>query len=167
MITLAEVPHGLEEILEVYGNPDLDGDFMLDTSFVDHNLAIFDFPFPMKLSWNPIKTARRFQAHANIGAVMADALKEIMDHKGWQYLIDNQFDYYGGCFAFRLMRGRQELSTHSWAIAIDINPHIAPLGGDPAGQPVFIVKAFERRGFEWGGRWSRPDPMHFQACSGY
>jgi hypothetical protein len=21
---------------------------------------------------------------------------------------------------------------------------------------------FEKWGFEWGGRWSRPDPMHFE-----
>lgn len=167
MITLPEVPSGLQEILDTYGNPDLDGDFMLDTSFVDHNITVFPFPFPMPLGWDPSSVARRFQAHVSVGPVIVDALEEIRDYKGWRYLQDNQFDYYGGCFAFRLMRGRNKLSTHSWAISIDLNPHLASLGGDPSGQPEFIVTAFERRGFEWGGRWRRPDGQHFQACSGY
>jgi len=84
-----------------------------------------------------------------------------------KYLQENDWDRWGGCFNFRLKRGSNELSTHAWGIAVDINPHIAPFGGDPDKQPYFIVKAFERRGFEWGGRWSYPDGQHFQACHGY
>jgi hypothetical protein len=167
MITLSEIPNGLKEIIEVYGNPDLDGDCNLDSSFIDHCLQVFSLPFPMRVSWNPIQSVKRIQAHYAVGPVMVDALKEILDFRGWQYLQDNQFDYYGGCFNWRPKRGGSKISTHCWAISIDINPHIAPLGGDPTGQPEFIVSAFERRGFEWGGRWKRPDGMHFQACSGY
>ena len=33
--------------------------------------------------------------------------------------------------------------------------------------PSGWVAAFEAEGFTWGGRFSLPDPMHFQWCSGY
>jgi len=166
MKTLDYVPKGLIEIKKYYGNPDVDGDFILDTWFVGDNLSIFWFPFPMHLSWKPDHLVRRFQAHVKVGLVIIDALKEIAAYKGEGYLEDNKLNYYGGCFNFRKMRGADKLSTHSYGIAIDINPHIAPFGR-PGRQPDFIVKAFERRGFEWGGRWRYPDPMHFQACTGY
>jgi len=165
MITLNEVPDGIEEIIDAYGNPDSNGDFLLDTSWVDHNLAVFDLPFPMRLSWAPLRIARRFQAHKTVGLVMVDALREIRDYKGWQYLQDNDYDFYGGCFNFRLMRGINKLSAHAWGIAFDINPHLGPLG-EPSYQPEFVVQAFARRRFVWGGEWARPDGMHFQACKG-
>lgn len=166
MLILSEVPHGLPAIIDAYGNPDSDGDFVLDASWVDRNLRVFDLPFPMRLSWSPLQVARRIQAHKAVGPVMVDALREIRNYKGWRYLQDNDLDFYGGCFNFRLVRGGARLSTHGWGIAIDVNPHLGPLG-ESSRQPEFVVEAFTRRGFVWGGVWARPDGMHLQACSGY
>jgi len=170
MIGLLErIPDGLEEILAVYGTPGYveEGRFLPSQAWIRENLRRFNLSFPLHESWSPYRTLTSFLAHRLVGDAMLDALEEIRDYKGWQYLQENYLDYYGGCFNFRLMRGRDLLSTHSWAIAIDINPHLCPLGADPARQPEFIVEAFVRRGFEWGGRWKRPDGMHFQACVGY
>ena len=163
---LINPPKGLNEIKEQYGNPDLNGDYILDKSFPEIYLKIFDLPFPLRLSWRPGIKVSRIQAHISVGDVIRDALKEIHAYQGEEYLEENGLNLFGGTFNFRTMRGRGALSTHSWGIAIDINPHLAPLG-QISRQPEFIIKAFESRGFEWGGHWARPDGMHFQACRGY
>jgi hypothetical protein len=48
MRTLSVVPNGYEEVVRVYGNPDVDGDWNLDAGFVRDRLAVFEFPFPMR-----------------------------------------------------------------------------------------------------------------------
>jgi len=84
-----------------------------------------------------------------------------------------------GCFNPRKMRhdANAPWSTHTWAIAFDINadtnkafmrepgdPRPFEVGWDQRSDlPVGVVQAFESVGFEWGGRWSGyVDPMHFQ-----
>lgn len=76
---------------------------------------------------------------------------------GLEHLIQT----WDGCFNIRKTRGRQSMSLHSWGLAIDINATGNGLGQHPT-MHRDLVKAFEDAGFEWGGRWSRPDGMHFQ-----
>jgi hypothetical protein len=78
---------------------------------------------------------------------------------------------------------RGVFSNHSWGRAIDINPLTNPyVKGDkvlpPAGRAYldrtkaspgaildgsFAVRAFEKRGWVWGGRWpDRQDYQHFE-----
>lgn len=61
----------------------------------------------------------------------------------------------------RDVRGGHSKSNHSFGIAIDINALANPLGatGD---MPEDVVRQWEAEGGEWGGDWSRPDPMHFE-----
>ena len=79
-----------------------------------------------------------------------------------------RLDLCGGVFNFRLQRGGSNLSIHSWGAAIDIDPERNRLGrrySAGAGMiPRAAVDIFEAEGWEWGGRWSRPDAMHFQAA---
>lgn len=164
---LVNVPYGLSEIKAYYGNPDANGDLEVDKKWREENIRIFTLPYPLRLSWNIHQTINKFAAHKKIGAVIVDAMEEIGDYKGGAYLDRNGYNRFGGVFNPRMKRGYDSLSTHTWAIAIDLNPSLAPLGEDPTGQPDFIVEAFEKRGFIWGGRWSRPDGMHFQAADGY
>ena len=166
MITLCEIPDGLEAINDVYGCPDKDENFILDSEFFDTKIRIYEIPFPLRLSWKPHVLTKLIQCHCGIGEVFVDALHEIGQYKGVDWLGEKRYDYYGGSFNFRKKRGQGELSIHSWGIAIDINPHIAP-HGKKSHQPEFIVKAFNDRGLAWGGNWLVPDGMHFQACHGY
>lgn len=66
-----------------------------------------------------------------------------------------------GCFNIRNKRTLSSMSLHSWGIAVDLNAAWNGLGKTPQLSPGF-VKCFEDAGFDWGGRWSRPDGMHFQ-----
>lgn len=72
-------------------------------------------------------------------------------------------DQFGGCFVARRIDWSPDrpLSMHAWGIAIDFNTRDNWLGDTPQ-MDMAVVEVFERWGFEWGGRWSRPDGMHFE-----
>lgn len=61
----------------------------------------------------------------------------------------------------RTVRGEEAKSNHAFGLAIDVNALSNPLGtaGD---MPAEVVEQWEIEGGAWGGRWSRPDPMHFE-----
>lgn len=88
------------------------------------------------------------------------ALEEIAN-AGLGHLIDPA--EYGGCYVPRFIDRNPDkpLSMHAFGLAFDINVSTNHLGtrGD---QDPRIVEIFEKWGFEWGGRWERPDPMHFE-----
>jgi D-alanyl-D-alanine carboxypeptidase len=75
---------------------------------------------------------------------------------------------FGGCFAFRLQRTGNKLSTHGWGIAIDLNPE-TNLQGAVGDRDAVVIEIFRRSGLEWGGDWrgKTRDPMHFQFCTGH
>ena len=80
----------------------------------------------------------------------------------------------GGTFNWRPIAGSDQLSAHSFGIAIDIDPANADYwrwagGGRSVPSipyrnriPHSIVEIFERHGFIWGGKWYHYDTMHFE-----
>jgi peptidoglycan L-alanyl-D-glutamate endopeptidase CwlK len=79
----------------------------------------------------------------------------------------------GGTFNWRQIAGSDQLSAHSFGIAIDINPDFSDYwrwsntrqgGSIPYRNriPHQIVEIFERHGFIWGGKWYHYDTMHFE-----
>ena len=80
----------------------------------------------------------------------------------------SQVTSFGGCFSFRPQRMGAKLSTHSWGIAIDLNPE-SNQQGTAGKMDARIVSIFQDLGFTWGGEWHgrARDPMHFQFCCGY
>lgn len=159
MKELSVLPDGYAEIMRVYGDP-------LSAGFIHDQIAAFELPFPLKASWNTAVVYRWMNMHRYVGDVVVDALREMMEYRGLEYLQENAYDVTGGCFNIRKKTGGDRLSTHSWGIAIDMVPQLG-LFGKKSYVPDFIVAAFERRGFVWGGRWKLPDGMHFQACKNY
>ena len=68
---------------------------------------------------------------------------------------------FDGCFNVRDVRGRPGYpSAHSYALAIDLNAKMNPLG-KWTHMNVDVVSIFEDHGFTWGGRFLRIDGMHF------
>ena len=61
----------------------------------------------------------------------------------------------------RDIRGGTGKSNHAFGLAVDVNALSNPLGtqGD---MPPEVVQGWKAEGGEWGGDWSRPDPMHFE-----
>lgn len=70
---------------------------------------------------------------------------------------------YGGCYVPRFIDRNPDnpLSMHAFGLAFDINVSENYLGtrGD---QHPEVVEILAKWGFEWGGLWERPDPMHFE-----
>ena len=91
------------------------------------------------------------------------ALQEVVD-TGLASLIDPAD--FGGCYSPRFI-GRDPargLSLHTWGIAVDLNVSGNQVGTAGAIDPR-VVRIFESWGFAWGGRWSVPDPMHFELAA--
>lgn len=157
-------PHGLVDLRNTFGDP---------TPFIQRDGTIssewarrvqegrVQLPLPLPLAWNRQQNATTIACHPLIVDPLRSVFNQIHSRGFWNLLED-----YGGCYNWRNARGLSKLSTHCWAISVDLNPNSNPLGAKPK-MPKQIVGIFEDHGFIWGGEWSRPDGMHFQYVSGY
>ncbi len=83
-----------------------------------------------------------------------------LERRGLSTLVDR--GDFAGCYAPRRIPGSGSLSLHAWGLAIDLNASSNPQFGSSRNDPR-LVRAMERAGFTWGGRWpTAPDPMHFE-----
>jgi hypothetical protein len=62
----------------------------------------------------------------------------------------------------RAVRGGSSKSNHAFGIAIDVNA-LSNVLGTTGDMPMEVIEQWEVEGGGWGGRWSRPDPMHFES----
>jgi LysM repeat protein len=165
MPTKPAPPNGVEEIVATFGNilDFIKEDGNLDSRWETEYLGRAPLPFPISLSWDRSKMVRSLYCHKKMVDIFSGVFAAI-ESEGLREKIRT----YGGCFNFRSKRTGSKLSTHSWGIAIDLNPETNPQGktGD---MDLGVAGVFGRFGFKWGGDWSgmTKDPMHFQFCTGY
>ena len=84
------------------------------------------------------------------------------------YTLDDVADDWG--YARRCVRGTGPgtnkpcvTSNHAWGLAVDINATRNPMGAPlRTDMPSWLIDLAQSFGLEWGGGWSRPDPMHFE-----
>jgi hypothetical protein len=158
-------PNGPEQILTTFGDiyKYIRPDGSLDPRWHADFLATVALPFPLLLSWDHAKAVNQLTCHKRMTEIFAAVFLRIQQ-RGLQSKIRS----FGGCFAFRPQRTSTKLSTHSWGIAIDLNPETNAQGtaGDMDAE---VIEIFHGAGFEWGGEWEgrRRDAMHFQFCTGY
>ena len=123
------------------------------------------------LRLDPAWTARNIQeqilpivgpvkCHKAIFPQLQAALRELVD-RGLAGLV--QPADFGGCWFPRFLNWDPEagISHHTWGLAVDLNVS-ENLYATPGRIDPRVVEVFERWGFEWGGRWLVPDPMHFE-----
>ncbi len=150
---LTESPSGLDEIILVFGSLD-------DSAFEQKNIVTFDLPYSLLFDDKPVTRSRCHK-------LLVDNFKKVfLDIKAAG--LENVVKNYGGIYAPRPIRGHpSHPSTHSWGIAIDLEPEKFPLGSQ-ARFPDDIITIFRNAGFFYGGDFkSRKDPMHFQFCTNY
>jgi hypothetical protein len=143
-------PHGLDQIRATFGD-------IFQYILSDHTLDP---------RWQS-EFLTRVQLQVTCHKLIADAFSSVLDDVQRAGL-QPQLASFGGCFAFRPQRTGTKLSTHSWGIAIDLNPETNEQG--TAGtMDAGVIAIFQQAGFSWGGDWQgrSRDPMHFQFCSGY
>lgn len=146
-------PRGLHEIIAAFG--DLD-----DPRFEAENIVQFALPYPLRYDGKVVLKSR---CHRRVVEVFQGVL-EAISMAGLQH----ECASYGGIYASRPQRAHPRFpSTHSWGIAIDLEPERYPLGSQKRFPPA-VVDIFTSAGFTYGGDFRiRKDPMHFQYCSGY
>ena len=100
------------------------------------------------------------QCHRLMVPQMASALAEI-EREGLASSIDASD--YGGCYVPRFISRDPEraLSMHAFGLAFDLNVQTNLYGAEGQIDPR-VVEILKRWGFEWGGDWDPPDPMHYE-----
>lgn len=159
---------GLAGLHATYGNP-LD---YLDDKAAWEVKVLVTRPLPfadgLVYAYDRTRTVRQVRAHHLVIDTLIDALTACRDAG-----VPSSRLAYGGCYVWRAMRGtsRLRLSTHTWGIAVDLEPAANPIGrvwrDDGRMLDPRVVAIFEARGWRWGGRFRRQDAMHFQAVKGY
>jgi hypothetical protein len=131
-------------------------------------LVWIDLPYPMRIAWSRNKKIKRFQCHKLIATRLLNVFNELLAHYGYDTIVELGIDLYGGCFNYRLMRGGTELSTHSWAIAIDLDPdrnllhESAKTARFARPEYKMMIDIFYQNGFINLGVEKNYDYMHFQ-----
>lgn len=112
------------------------------------------------------KPVRGLRVHKNCAESLARVLDAIWGRFGRdQAEIDRVgMSIYGGGYNYRLKRGGNSLSMHSYGCAVDFDPERNALGNSRPTMDRRVVECFEAEGWEWGGHWSTKDGMHFQAA---
>jgi len=159
-----ETPRGKEELIEVFGNiyEYINEDGTLKSrEWEDKILGFCYLPFPMILAWDKSKTILRFRCHKLLSGTFDLVFKIILHEK-----LEGYCQYFGGCYSFRVQVGSKKVTTHAWAVSIDLNPETNQLGTE-GDIHQGIVKVFEDQGFVHGRGFKRLDPMHWQFIKNY
>ncbi|WP_342358522.1 M15 family metallopeptidase [Terrarubrum flagellatum] len=152
---------------EFYGDPDSGRDGRADPAWMSANLVRVKPPYRMRWSWGG--EVATLTVHKKCAESLLRVLDGVAKHYGSQDAIEQaRMHLCGGAFNFRLKRGGSTLSIHSWGAAIDLDPERNAFGRryrtSLGMMPQPVVELFAAEGWEWGGLWSKPDAMHFQAA---
>lgn len=158
-----------KDMAAYFGDVDANDDGLPDPAWQAANLVRVVPPWDMGLAWAPAKRLKSIAIHKLCAASLTVILTNIWDDVGQSQKVieDAGLHLFGGCFNFRMTRGGTRLSTHAYAAAIDLDPERNPLGkawvAESGMMPMRVVERFEEQSWRWGGRFSRPDCMHFDA----
>lgn len=145
--------------MAIYGKPNETGEGYLTT---------IQLPYPMRLAWDLDTTVKRMRCHKLVAENFRAVFNDLLIHYGYDKIVELGIDKFGGCFNFRKMRGGSDWSTHSWGIAIDLDPgrnklketsHTARFARPEYKQMIDI---FYKHGFISLGVEKNYDWMHFQ-----
>lgn len=156
------------EVLAYFGDPSgyIKSDGSVSEAWPDRILTAIALPQPLRTSWDQTKRITHLRCHRRIAPMLEGAFSELhKDPVVWSTINDC-----GGCYEFRRIGGKKELSNHSWGIAVDLdvldNPMFAMIPRVHA-RTKAIMQAY---GFVWGGAtiwggafpWGRRDSMHWE-----
>jgi D-alanyl-D-alanine carboxypeptidase len=135
------------EFGEFAGRPLPDGRIEMDPRWVRQNIRTVRVPL-----------LGQVQCHRSLIPQLRQAMRSLADQG-----LGNFITSYNGCYNPRFLNYSLEapISHHTWGMAIDINAGENPYGTEP-NFPRKVVDAIEDWGFTWGGRWLKPDGMHFE-----
>jgi hypothetical protein len=148
-----------KQIIAKYGKPNVTGEGYLVT---------INLPYPMRIAWDTDTSVTRMRCHKLVADKFLAVFNEIHREYGYAKIKELGIDLFGGCFNFRRMRGGNDWSTHSWGIAIDLDPARNQLKETSKtarfARPEYkkMIDIFYKHGFISLGRERNFDWMHFQ-----
>lgn len=148
-----------KETIAKYGKPNVTGDGYLVTILL---------PYPMRLAWDTESVVNKMRCHKLVAGRFLAVFNEILRVYGYAKIKELGIDLFGGCFNFRKMRGGDDWSKHSWAIAIDLDPARNQLKETSKtarfARPEYkaMIDIFYKHGFISLGREKNYDWMHFE-----
>jgi hypothetical protein len=122
----------------------------------------------MRLAWDLDTKVNKMRVHKLIKNNFKGVFDDLLAHYGYEKLVELGIDLFGGCFAYRKMRGGSSWSKHSWGIAIDLDPVRNQLKetsrtarfARPEYKPMIDI--FYKHGFIGLGPEKNFDWMHFE-----
>lgn len=153
-----------------YGKHRLGPDGMPTAAWQRDNLTRISLPYPMALAWDLSVTVRKMTCHELVAESLTKIFGAILQYYGSEAAVKTaRMHLFGGCYNYRRVGGSGRLSTHAWGAGIDLDPDRNGLGkpyDEHAGMmPQAVVRIFQAEGWRWGGTFTRPDAMHFQATT--
>lgn len=148
-----------KQIIAKYGKPTVDGKAYLTT---------INLPYPMRIAWDTDTKVTRMRCHKLVADKFLAVFNDLLSTYGYERIVELGIDLFGGCFNFRKMRNGTNWSTHSWAIAIDLDPARNQLKETSKtarfARPEYkdMIDIFYKHGFISLGREKNFDWMHFQ-----
>jgi hypothetical protein len=144
------------QILNTYGKPGESG------------LITITLPYPMRLAWDMKTKVTKIKCHRLVADNFLRVFNDLLKEYGLEKIQELGIDIYGGCYNLRKMRGGNELSKHSWGIAIDLDPERNTLRETDKtarfARPEYknMIDIFYKHGFLSLGREQNRDYMHFE-----
>lgn len=155
-------PAGYAGVLEAFGDPkELIREDGTVSPFWEARMTKVPFPDPLPLGWKPDTLVRSARLNVAVASETEWVFRVLKREDLWRHL-----KTYDGGYAWRTQRGSTtKLSMHAFGVALDFNAATNGLGEKGDMHPD-VVQVFESCGWTWGGRFKRPDPMHFQYARG-
>ena len=147
-----------KQIIQIYGQPNQQGSY----------LTTIQLPFPMRLAWDKKTSVTKMRVHKKAAQDFINVFNELLAVYGLAKIQALGIDLFGGCFAFRAMRGGSDYSRHSWGIAIDLDPERNQLKESDKtarfARPEYkeMIDIFYKHGFVNLGVEKNYDWMHFE-----
>lgn len=150
-------PVGIMEVEALYGDPQ---QYVRDDGtpgpFWEMRMVKVEMPGPLPLGWRLSSIVRTVRVNQAIAEEVQNVFRALKDRSLWDHVVT--FD---GAYCWRAQRGSDKLSMHAYGAALDFNAKTNQLGTKGDMDPG-VIEVFSSLGWTWGGRWRRPDPMHFQ-----
>lgn len=148
-----------QQATKKYGTPTITG---------AEYLVTLELPYPMRLAWDLDTKVNKIRVHKLVKDNFKAVFDDLLAHYGYEKLVELGIDLFGGCFAYRKMRGGSSWSKHSWGIAIDLDPVRNQLKetsrtarfARPEYKPMIDI--FYKHGFIGLGPEKNYDWMHFE-----
>ena len=146
------------QLISKYGQPNETGTY----------LKTITLPYPMRIAWDTNTKVSKMRCHKDCADAFLAVFNDLLKHYGYERIVELGIDLYGGCFNFRKMRGGNSWSTHSWGIAIDLDParntlkETSKTARFARAEYKDMIDIFYKHGFISLGREKNYDWMHFQ-----